>query len=198
MQLYYWGIRARNFPALVLAKAGGIAVEEVKEFDWPALKPSTPFGQLPYLVDGDVKLAQSGAIVNYIAHKANLRGSTDAEVALSEMLSAEAWDLYSILAKANSGSEKAAAYDAIFAADGALTQQFHFLERLHPDGQPLFVNASQPVAGGYVLACMLNIIVTLQPTALDAFPKLKLFYETVIALPAFDGVKDYPMYFSRS
>jgi len=39
--------------------------------------------------------------------------------------------------------------------------------------------------------------VTLEPTALDSFPKLQAFYQAMIASPAFDGIRDFGMYFSR-
>jgi glutathione S-transferase len=37
------------------------------------------------LVDGDVKLAQSSAILRYLARKGGLSGDTDAAYAVSEM-----------------------------------------------------------------------------------------------------------------
>lgn len=43
------------------------------------------FFQLPYLVDGDVKLAQSMAILRYLSKKGGLQGDTDAAYAVSEM-----------------------------------------------------------------------------------------------------------------
>uniref|UniRef100_A0A8R1DKL7 glutathione transferase n=1 Tax=Caenorhabditis japonica TaxID=281687 RepID=A0A8R1DKL7_CAEJA len=44
--------------------------------DWPALKPTTPFGQLPILeVDGKV-LAQSHTIARYLARQFQLNGKT--------------------------------------------------------------------------------------------------------------------------
>lgn len=39
-------------------------------------KPSTPFGQLPMLEDGDVTVAQSMAIFRYAARKFGLEGET--------------------------------------------------------------------------------------------------------------------------
>jgi glutathione S-transferase len=44
---------------------------------WPALKPNTPFGQVPYVeFDGKV-FAQSLAIVQYLAREFNLYGKTN-------------------------------------------------------------------------------------------------------------------------
>jgi glutathione S-transferase len=70
------------------------------------LKPSLPFGQLPYLVDGDVKVAQSLAIVRYLARKGGLQGDDDKGFAFSEMLIQEMEDIFTLMAKANYEKDK--------------------------------------------------------------------------------------------
>jgi hypothetical protein len=54
------------------------------------------------------------------------------------------------------------------------------------------------LAGDYCIATALDLIVNLEPTALDAFPKLKDFYGKLIASKAFDGLREMPMYLSRN
>jgi len=102
------------------------------------LKPQdrTPFGQLPYLEDGDVKLGQSMAIARYLSRKAGLQGDSDSDFAMvrskplfffrlyayfhsftssfgfittpkSEQLIEEQSDLYNVLAKAQYAQNKA-------------------------------------------------------------------------------------------
>ncbi len=83
-------------------------------FDMAELKKTLPFGQVPYLVDGDVKLAQSNAIVRYLAKKGGIQGNNDKDHALSEMLIEEATDLAGLFAGAMRSPDKAAAYDALF------------------------------------------------------------------------------------
>lgn len=41
--------------------------------------------QIPYLVDGDVKMAQSNAILRYVSRKAGLEGDSDKAYAMSQM-----------------------------------------------------------------------------------------------------------------
>ena len=41
--------------------------------------------QVPYLVDGDVKLAHSNAILRYVSKKAGLEGDNDKAYAISQM-----------------------------------------------------------------------------------------------------------------
>jgi len=60
--------------------------ERIKREDWPALKPSSPFGQLPILEVDGVKLCQSNACARYLARKTNLAGRTDLDQAKADML----------------------------------------------------------------------------------------------------------------
>ena len=78
------------------------------------MKAYLPFGQLPYLVDGDVSLAQSGALIRYVARKGGLSGETDADFAKSEMLIEEMQDIFTALVKAQYASDKAQAYVECF------------------------------------------------------------------------------------
>ena len=71
---------------MAVAKAGGLNIVHTDDPNLPALKAELPFGQLPYLVDGDVKVAQSLAILRYLARKGGLQGDDDKGFAFSEML----------------------------------------------------------------------------------------------------------------
>ncbi len=42
--------------------------------------------QVPYLVHGDTKIAQSGAVLRYLAKLGSLQGDSEADFARSEML----------------------------------------------------------------------------------------------------------------
>jgi len=194
MKLYYWGIKARSFAACVVAKAGGIELELDTNPDLGSLKASgaLPFGQVPFLVDGEVSLAQSCAIIRYLARKGGLQGASDAEFARSEMLIEEANDLFNILVKAQYSPEKSAAYDATFAASGPIATQVNYLERI------LTAPPAAPSAGDFTITCALNLLVTLEPTVLDAFPNVKAFYDVMIGHDAFNPYKDWPMYLSRA
>ena len=56
-----------------------------------------PFGKVPYLVDGDVKIAQSNAIFRYISRKGNQQGDNDAAYAASEEFTEDANQLFELL-----------------------------------------------------------------------------------------------------
>ena len=157
-----------------------------------------PFGQLPYMEHGSIKIAQSGAIQRYIAKLGGLNGKDDAEYAKSEMLLCEAEDLFSGMAKCmyTPGKDKNECFNEYF--DGPWKKQMAFLEKLIPDGQKYFVPGDKRVAGGYGIACALDIALHVQPDCIDAFPKLKAFYQDVVASDAFAGVIDTPNYITRA
>lgn len=136
MKLYYFKIKARNLAAVAIAQAAGVELEQIVSFDLASLKASLPFGQVyyyvilqlctnviycylydssqvPYLVDGDVSLAQSGAIQRYIAKKGNLLGDNDKDYAMSEMLTEESADILNMVVKCQRSADKVVAYNAL-------------------------------------------------------------------------------------
>jgi hypothetical protein len=68
-----------------------------------------------------------------------------------------------------------------------------FLERLLSADRVFFVPGEKRLAGEFVLGCCLDAAQLVQPTALEAFPKLQRFFDNIFALPAYDGVKDLPI-----
>lgn len=196
-------IKARNYMPLAVAAHAGIPVTLKSDFDLAAMKAdgTLPFGQVPYFVHGNVKMAQSGAIVRYCAKIGGLEGSTTEEYVLSEQLIEEAQDIFSLFRDAHypANGDKVASFNALFgeARDGKFYKHLENLERLKPDGSVFFNSGDKRLAGGICIAVVLDIAVRLEPTCLDESPKMKAFYEAMIALPCFDGIRDMNMYFSR-
>ncbi|EFO91502.1 CRE-GST-6 protein [Caenorhabditis remanei] len=82
-KLIYFPLRARaEIARQIFAYAGKDYNEEIITFEkWPALKNSTPFGQLPVLeVDGK-PLGQSYAIARYLAKEFGIAGKNEIEEA---------------------------------------------------------------------------------------------------------------------
>jgi len=87
-KVIYFDVRARAEILRLIFAAAGVEYEDVRiaRDQWAAMKPDTPFGQLPILeVDGE-KLGQSIACARYLAKKFNLAGKTDWEQARADML----------------------------------------------------------------------------------------------------------------
>ncbi|XP_058796255.1 glutathione S-transferase-like [Phymastichus coffea] len=77
----YFNAKALGESIRMLFHYGGVEFvdDRVNFEDWPKIKPSTPFGQLPVLeVDGK-KVVQSSAIARYLAKKFGLAGKDDWE-----------------------------------------------------------------------------------------------------------------------
>jgi glutathione S-transferase len=102
--LGYWNIRGLAQPIRMVLAQAGLEFEEKlyncgppPTFDksgWFNEKPTLglDFANLPYYIDGDVKLVQSLAIIRYIAQKSNLVGQTDAEKTRIDLIGAQISD----------------------------------------------------------------------------------------------------------
>jgi len=88
-RLTYFDGRDKGETARQILAFAGVPFDDVRvtEEEWPAIKPSTPFGQMPVLeVDGKA-LAQSHAINRYLARQFGLAGSNEWESAQIDALS---------------------------------------------------------------------------------------------------------------
>jgi len=179
--LVYWHVKARGWPAAVLASFGGVPLnwDSTIANAWPngtEGKANTPFGQLPYIKTEGHVYAQSGAIFRIIARKAGLEGGSDHEFALNQQLIEEFQDIYGFLAKPvymqDAGAKAAAVRDIL---DKTVPQHLGYLEKLvGPNGQ---FSPNRLLVGDVLVICALNIILSLAPKALEGFPKLHAFYE---------------------
>jgi len=76
---------------------------EGEKLDWPSNKFNLglPLPNLPYYIDGDVKLTQGGAILRYLGRKFNQYGANDFEASQVDMLIDTSMDLRYGLAMAS-------------------------------------------------------------------------------------------------
>ncbi|KAG8451135.1 hypothetical protein GDO86_003411 [Hymenochirus boettgeri] len=91
MEFGYWDIRGLAHPIRLLLEYTGTAYTDKRyvtgeapnydKSEWLDVKEKLglPFPNLPYLLDGDVKLTQSNTIMRYIAMKHGLCGKTEKE-----------------------------------------------------------------------------------------------------------------------
>jgi len=88
-KLTYFNGRGRGEAARLLFEYAGVKYEDnrVEGAAWAALKPSTPFGQVPILeIDGKTTIAQSKAIFRYLGNEFNLVPKDHIEAARADML----------------------------------------------------------------------------------------------------------------
>ena len=172
--IHYWGIKGRAQFAILVAAYAGQELVWNKEPDWPGLKPDTPFGQLPFLEDGDVKVAQSAAIGRYLGRKFGLQGETDADFAHSEQLIEEAQDIFAAIGKANYGADKAEAFNELFATE--VPKHFALLEKLLQGGDHFTTTTT---TGEIAVFNVINILLDLEPAVLSNFAGLQSFYNRI-------------------
>uniref|UniRef100_A0A1B6F138 glutathione transferase n=1 Tax=Cuerna arida TaxID=1464854 RepID=A0A1B6F138_9HEMI len=91
----YFDITALGEPIRFLLAYGNFPFEDhrVKFDDWPALKPSMPFGQLPTFEINGETFHQSMAIVRYLAKKVHLYGKSDEQALKIDMMADTVNDL---------------------------------------------------------------------------------------------------------
>ncbi|XP_047535692.1 glutathione S-transferase 2-like isoform X1 [Vanessa atalanta] len=76
VKVYYFQLKAAGESIRLLLAYGGQEFEDIRvaREDWPELKPSMPFGQMPVLEIDGKKYAQSTAIARYLGRKYGLVG----------------------------------------------------------------------------------------------------------------------------
>lgn len=193
--LAYWAIRGLAQPIRLLLEYTGQAYTDKQyvqgpapDFDkssWFDVKDTVlgdyPYPNLPYLVDGDVIVTQSNAIIRHIARKAELLGSTPEAATRVDIMLEEAMDLRNRtvgMAYGRNGNYE----EALPAYEKTL--------RLNMAKYDSFLGESPWFAGNAVTACDFVMYELLDQNALmvkgvlDAFPKLAAFHAKFAALPA--------------
>jgi glutathione S-transferase len=164
----------------------GVEFEDnrVKGSDWPALKPTTPFGSMPVLeLPGHPPLAQSNAILVLIGRRHDLHPKDDFEAARHEAVMHHCEDLRVVLSPTNrmADPEKKTAREHI--ATNVIPAWAAHAERQISDDGPFFGGAKL-----HVVDLKLNLIVRwltggkldyMPTTVVDNFPKLRRVHDAV-------------------
>ncbi|HTE42998.1 MAG TPA: glutathione S-transferase family protein [Steroidobacteraceae bacterium] len=77
----YFDVRGRAEVIRLIFEETGTPYRErrIKLEDWPALKPTLPFAQLPTYEDGELSIVHSHAIYRHLARKHGLCGNSESE-----------------------------------------------------------------------------------------------------------------------
>jgi len=187
--LAYWDIRGLAQPIRLLLEYTGNEWEDKyyvcgppPTFDktcWFSEKQNLglPFPNLPYLVDGDVKLTQSNAIMRYIARKNNLLGQTEEEQNRVDLVENQINDFRSNfvgLCYNPNFDELKSSY-----LENLPENLKHFSEYL---GDRKFFAGDNVTFVDFIVYEMLDQNKLLEPTCLDKFPNLQNFVKNVESL----------------
>ncbi|RUS87370.1 hypothetical protein EGW08_004824 [Elysia chlorotica] len=195
IKLHYFPVRCRaEVTRLVLHYAKRDFVDHHVTFsDWPAFKPGTPFGSLPYMELGDEVFGQGQAIASYVAREADLYGSSNLDALKIEQLQQLREDL--IVEEVNTWSQTDEAKKA------------RFKKRMHEDVYPKFLAQCEKLIkenqakteSKYTVGDKLSLadfiifegtenVRQQNASLLDGYPRVKAVSALVAAL---DNLKDY-------
>nr|ACU45083.1 glutathione s-transferase pi [Pfiesteria piscicida] len=106
-QLLYFDLRGRADAIRALLYVADVEFEDkrVTFEEWGALKAEQPFGQIPVWRDGDLVLAQSGAITRHLARKYNFYGKDLNESAQVDEAVESVRDVFDALVKVTISAE---------------------------------------------------------------------------------------------
>eukprot|EP00199_Chlamydomonas_sp_CCMP681_P004580 CAMPEP_0119106488 /NCGR_PEP_ID=MMETSP1180-20130426/4488_1 /TAXON_ID=3052 ORGANISM="Chlamydomonas cf sp, Strain CCMP681" /NCGR_SAMPLE_ID=MMETSP1180 /ASSEMBLY_ACC=CAM_ASM_000741 /LENGTH=143 /DNA_ID=CAMNT_0007091837 /DNA_START=88 /DNA_END=516 /DNA_ORIENTATION=- len=122
LELIYWAFPGRAETTRVLLTLGGVPFKDTHVAylgpEWEALKPKTPYGQVPVLEVDGVTYAQSSAIERYAASLAGVYPTSPLEQLKVDQLVAFAGEFWEPLVPTLSiadAAEKAKAQDSVAA-----------------------------------------------------------------------------------
>jgi glutathione S-transferase len=179
--LAYWDLRGIANPIRMLLHYADIPFEDKRhDASWFQIKPTIglDFPNLPYWIEGDLKLVQSIAILRHVARKANLVGKDEAEQSRLEMLEQQANDLRTAIAKLvyNEKYEELRA-DFVKSIPDLLKPWSDYL------GSKQFLAGGSVTYVDFLVADILNIYSLFEPTSLATFPNLSAYVQRVEDLP---------------
>ena len=188
--LYYFPLRGRAEPIRLLLHLAGQAFEDhrIAGPDWAALKPESPLGQMPFLVESDAsgtrRIPQSLSILRHLARRYDLYGKDAAAALACDVLVDTCSDLRTSLSPLQFGAS--AKDPELRARYGQETLPTHLrrLARLHAQGPGGFFVGEGPTWADLLAFDSLEAVLALFPEALADQPELAGFVARVRALPA--------------
>jgi glutathione S-transferase len=192
--LTYLPLRARAEPIRMVLHFGNIPFEdriipyEQFQLRYKNDKKVAPFGQLPSLVveNGDV-IPESGAIIRYLAKKANIYPSDPLEAAKADMMFDLSQDMNSINPILNFLPVESDKWKELY-ENYFKSLPFHLGNMTDILGEKPFFCGENPNHGDFAILNVLINSVTVKPNCLDDFPKMKEYVTRVSSLP---GIENY-------
>jgi len=200
--LGYWSIRGLAEPLRMMMHYTGTAFED-KQYDiegeapnysrakWEADKFSLglEFPNLPYYIDGDMKLTETMAIGNHIARKNGLAGACEKDYIRLDLAVGIMSDVGREFAMLCYGPDFATAKDAYIAA---LPTKVEKISKLFGPGHYLLGDKISYF--DFVLFEMLERLQSLVPDCCSAHKNLTEFHARIEALPAIAKYRSSPAY----
>ncbi|KAK3784175.1 hypothetical protein RRG08_001484 [Elysia crispata] len=159
--------------------------------DWPALKPNTPFGQMPMLEVDGVKIGQTVAIANYLGREFGLYGKTNMESCKVDQVVCLVQDFLIAIVKAMFEKDEAKKAELMKVHTEEVVPNFLglFEKLLKQNGTGYFVGSTVTLADLFVYDLTWNMVKN-APTFLDGHPLLKQNHNKVGSVPQIKAYVD--------
>ncbi|RUS85789.1 hypothetical protein EGW08_006418, partial [Elysia chlorotica] len=188
-KLNYFDARGRGEVIRLVFAAAGQEFEDnrVSREDWPALKPKTPFGQMPALeVDGEM-IAQTGAICNYLAKEFGLYGKSSKETCLIDQIVCLVNDFFMATVKVmylEKDEAKKAELMVAFKEEECPKYMGYFESLLKKNGTGFYVGSEVSLADIFVYDLVWNLNSRdPSPFNIDSYPLVKEHQNKIGSLP---------------
>jgi glutathione S-transferase len=153
------------------------------------------FPNLPYWIEGNLRITQSQAILLHVAKKARLMGGTDEARAQALMLLGVSADLRDAFVTLSYGGSFDTARGAF--VSGPLASTIKSLEAFAAKSGGPYLLGAELTFVDFLWADLLEQLVTLEPACLAGAPMLKKLIDTVYALPKISAYRASPAYIDR-
>jgi glutathione S-transferase len=190
--LTYFDMRGRAEPVRLVLSYVGADFEDrgISADDWPAMKPTTPLGQIPVLVEhgpsGDRAIPQTMAIMRHLARSHGIDGKTEEERTAADVAIETALDLRNAL--------NTLRFSPAWQDDGAKqkfareTAPVHLGRLVKLLGERSWFASAEPTHADLYVFDVLERHTAVWPDILSAQPSLGAFQARVAALPQ---LRDY-------
>lgn len=190
-KLRYFNIKGLAEPIRFVLAYAGQDYEDIRvsQEDWPAIKPTTPFGHMPILeVDGLVA-CQSIAILRYLGKRFGLTGSNDWEELLVDSVGDTFADFrQKLIAPWYETNEEAKAKKKATLESETIPFYLEKLENLAKENSGHLALSKFTWVDFYVASMVESLYVMIEPNFLEKYPNLKKVVDNVYAL---DSIKEW-------
>jgi len=199
--LAYWNIRGLAQPIRLLLEYTSAEWEDkyyAAETTPPYSKESwfkekfthgLDFPNLPYFVDGDLKISQSKAILRHLARKNNLVGENEKDQVRIEMVEGEIGDFNSAWVNLCYSPNFVTAKDIFLEA---LPKKLESFSKFFGDGK--WIVGDKLTYVDFLFYEVLDQILTLEPNALKEFKNLENFHERFESLEKISAYRSSPRF----
>eukprot|EP00118_Oscarella_pearsei_P025190 m.307694 g.307694 ORF g.307694 m.307694 type:complete len:214 (+) comp42645_c0_seq1:192-833(+) len=201
LRMGYWNIRALGQSVRLLLEYCKETYQDdrynYKTGDWFDVKFTLglPMPNLPYVIDGDIKVVQSNAVLRYLGRKHKLDGETEAEKVFVDIFTNQVTDLHNTLFRvafspADLYEEKKKEYLTETLPDLLKAFSEHLEKRVWLAGEKI-------TFPDFHFAEMLDEFTILSPVCLDPFPALQAYKKRFDELPQIKAYRASDRYIDR-